>query len=554
MKPFFTNRYRHIKRYREIINILTKHGFGYLLELTGLRRALKIPWHKRSPQEQIGKPKRLRMVLEELGPTFIKLGQIISTRPDILPENYLNELEYLQDKVAPVGFAEIKHILESELDQPLHQIFSYISETPIASASIGQVHEAFFLNGEHVVIKVQRSGLKKVIETDLEILYDIAGFLESRTEWGKIYNLQSFVDEFARSIRDELDYLIEAKNAERFRDNFKDNNMVHFPKVYWEYTTEQVMALEYVSGIKITHLSAIDQIELNRQQIAERLANVFFKQILIDGFFHADPHPGNIAVKNDGIIIFMDFGMVGRLEGWIIEILGAFLLGVIRKDTETIAKILNGLAAGAKKPNQRHLKRDIHYLFDKYLHRPLKEIKIGAAFRDLMTMAWKYQLQLPQELALIARCLILLENLVERLAPENSLIELAKPFSSKLLLERLAPKNIGRVLLGYFLEIIDLAGNLPGKLNNILRLLADGEFKILLEHRNFEIFISKLTVIGNRLSFSLIIAATIIGSSLISLKTPESLFGHFPVAEAGFIAAVLMGLWLLIAIIKSGRI
>lgn len=323
MKLFFTKKYRHFQRYHEIVTILTKHGFGHLLELSGIHNALHLPWKKQHMKEApLGIARRLRMVLEELGPTFIKLGQILSTRPDFLPAIYISQLEMLQDQALPVELAEIKQTFEKELGQPFEKIFARFNPSPLASASIGQVHEALLFTGEHVVVKVQRIGLTKQIETDLEILYDVAGILEARTDWGKLYKIQSFIDEFARTIRDELDYITEAKNAERFRENFAQDPSVLFPKVYWEYTTERVLVLDYVTGIKITATAELEQAGINKPEAARKIANAFFKQLLLDGFFHADPHPGNIAIAENGVIVFMDFGMVGRLEGWIKEQLG----------------------------------------------------------------------------------------------------------------------------------------------------------------------------------------------------------------------------------------
>lgn len=556
MRPLFDRRYRHIQRYREIINILSRHGLGHLLELTGLRNAFRMPWRKKElPEPRISTAERLRMVLEELGPAFIKLGQILSTRRDLLPEIYLSQLELLQDRVAPVDFPEIQRTIEDELHNSLEGLFLRFNRAPLASASIGQVHEAFLSTGEHVVVKVQRTGVARVVQTDLEILDDVAGFLELRTEWGKAYQIRKFVQEFARALRDELDYLLEAKNAERFRENFRGDRTVYFPKVHWELTTSRILVLDFVSGIKITSKAGLEKAGINRREAAAGIAGAFFKQLFIDGFFHADPHPGNITISKNGIIIFMDFGMVGRLEGLVKERLGSMFIGIIRKDVASVIRAFQELGNEIPKGVEEHdLKRELYYLLDKYYHRSLNEIKLGSVFHDLSAISARYRIRIPQELALIVRTVILLEHLIEQLDPKSGLIELVKPFGPKLLLEKLAPRNLYRSLAGYLLDLANLTVNLPEKISNLLRMAVDGELKIILEHQNFESLISRLTVLGNRLSFSMIIAATIIGSSLIALKTPESIFGRFPIAEAGFVAAVLMGVWLLIAIIKSGRI
>jgi ubiquinone biosynthesis protein len=555
LKPFFSKHYRHIQRYQEIIRIISKHGFGYLLEFSGIRNITRLPWPKKQIREApLSIAERLRIMLAELGPTFIKLGQILSTRPDLLPAVYISQLELLQDQVLPIDFTEIKQTLEAELGRPFEKIFASFTLSPLASASIGQVHEAFLLSGERVAVKVQRENLCKAIETDLEIMCDVAGFLEIRTDWGKLYQLQSFVAEFARTIRDELDYICEANNAERFRENFKNDTGVLFPKVYWEYTSKRVLVLEYVTGIKITAISELEQNGICKSKAAAIIANAFFKQLLIDGFFHADPHPGNLAVAKNGTIIFMDFGMVGRLEGWLKERLIDILLGIIRKDINAILRALKDLSGGPLKDEQKDLKRELYHLFDKYYNRPLKEIEISSLFRELLKLSSRRRIRPPHELAIVIRCLILLDNIVTRLDPNTSLFELAKPFGPRLMMAKFAPQNINKALLEYLIDLAAMITRLPGKVTDLFQLVTDGELKVNIEHHHFELFISRLTILGNRLSFSLIIAATIIGSSLIALKTPESLFGRFPIAEIGFVAAVIMGVWLLISIIKSGRV
>jgi ubiquinone biosynthesis protein len=512
------------------------------------------PWKKTLFKDSpLGIAERLRMVLEELGPTFIKFGQILSTRPDLLSESYISQLSLLQDQAVPAPFAEIDRTLESELGTPPGQNFKIFSQIPIASASIGQVYEAYLMTGEHVIVKVQRVGLDRVIETDLEIMYDLGRFLEARTEWGRLYKVQHFIDEFARTIRDELDYINEAKNAERFRENFRGDSTVYFPKVYWEFTTRRVLVLEYVEGIKITDTAKLDAMGINKVEATRKIANAFFKQLLIDGFFHADPHPGNLMISPNQVILFMDFGMVGRVEGWLKEQLGAILLGAIRQDLHGIIRVLQEFGNNLTKIQQQALKRELYYLLDKYQNRPLKEIKLGAVFQDLLKLSFHYQIRIPQELALLGRCLILLENVVEQLDPKSSVIDLARPFGPKLLLEKLAPQNLIKLIANYLFDWFTVIGGIPGKMNHLLQIANDGELKIVLEHQNFENLLDRLTVLGNSLSISLIIAGTIIASALVALKTPLSFPAHFPIAETGFILALVMGLWLLFSIMKTKK-
>ncbi len=494
------------------------------------------------------------MVLEELGPTFIKLGQLLSIRPDLLPPNYLAEFEKLQEQVTPVNYDQIKRTIETELKQPVSAIFSEIAPEPVAAASIGQVHSARLLSGETVVVKVQRPGLQKIVETDLEILSDIARFLESRTEWGRFYNIAGLIDEFSRTIRDELDYTIEAGNADRFTKNFQADSTVRFPKVFWAYSTHQVLVLEEISGIKITDSDCFEELGTNKTTAAQNLVNAIFKQLLKDGFFHADPHPGNIVIAKDGTILFLDFGMVGRLNTWMQERLNFLMLNLVQENVSNIVDILMEVGDIKGNNNRKALRHEIFYLFDKYYHRPLNRIHIGIALRELLGLALKYRFKFPRELSLIARCIYLLESTVSKLTPDRNLLELSRPYGTKLLRDQLGWRYISKTGLTFIQDWLFFSLELPEHLKNLFRLTENGELKLILEHQNFDSFIAKMNLIGNRLSFSLIIAAIIVGSSLIAQQTKLALFGSFPIAEAGFIVAVLMGVWLLVSIIRSGKI
>lgn len=553
MKPLFTRRYRHIGRYREIVNVISKHGLGHLADYWGVNHG--IPWRKNdNDQQPLNMAQRLRMVLEELGPTFIKLGQILSTRPDILPPAYIDELEKLQDRVPPTSFEEIKATLNEELNLPIGSIFIRLDEKPMASASIGQVHEASLISGEHVVVKVQRAGVARVIETDLEIMTDMARMIEARTEWGRYYQITGMVEEFARSIREELDYTREGNNADRIRRNFIKDPTVNIPLIFWPYSTKKVLVMQYVEGIKITNEEELKFTGINRAVVARSLTNAVFKQILIDGFFHADPHPGNISVSQNDSIIFMDFGMVGRLDNWMQQRLGKMLLQIVRQDVDGIVKTLIELGNARRKVDKASLKRDINYLFDKYFDRPLGQVKIGHALRELLQMSYVYRIRVPVEMVLMIRCLILLEGTVERIDPQASIMDLAEPFGKRLLQEQFSPLRIAEAIFNYARDLSAISFELPKHMDNLIQTVEDGELKINLEHKNFNKFITRLNLVGNRISFSLVVASIIIGSSLIAQHSSHSILWRFPIAEAGFIIASLLGLWLLISIIRSGRI
>lgn len=555
MKPFFTNRYRHIGRYREIVNIISKHGLSQVLALLGIRTGLSLPWYRKEvDQPTVSTAQRLRIVFQELGPTFVKLGQILSTRPDLLPPAYITELERLQDRVPPVGFEQIKTTLEQETGLSLQEVFARFNEKPLASASIGQVHEAVLLSGEHVVVKVQRAGVERVIQTDLEIMYDVARILEAKTEWGRYYKVVEMVDEFSRAIREELDYTIEGRNCDRMKKNFGEDTTVYIPVIYWEHSSTRVLILEYVEGIKITNEKELDKKGADRPELARRITNAVFKQLLLDGFFHADLHPGNLAVGKGNTIIFIDFGMVGRIDDHMKEQLGMMLLYIVRKDADGIVRVLIDMGDAYGKIDKPKLRRDINYLFDKYYNRPLGEIKIGQALRELLQLSFVYRIRVPVELVLMIRCLVLLESVVERLDDRVSIVDLAEPFGKKLLREKMVPGQLAKTASSYLFEMSTITTDLPRRIDNLIRTVEDGELKIKLEHKNFRNFVTNFNLVGNRLSFSVIVASIIIGSSVIAQKNTQLLFGRVPIAETGFIVALAMGLWLIVSIIRSGRI
>ncbi len=551
-----TSRYKHILRYREIANVLTKHGFGFLLDQTGISGGLRIPWRKtvRRGHEKLTTARRIRLVLEELGPTFIKLGQLMSTRPDLFPPDVIMELEHLQDQVQPVSFEEIKTIIEEELGASVAEVFAGIETAPLATASIGQVHRGRLAAGEEVVIKVQRQSVDRLIETDLEIMFDIARLLEWRTSWGRFYKLGEMVEEFARAIRQEVDYTYEARNAERFRENFAGENEVVSPEVFWPFTTRRVLVLEYVEGIKITALEELRAAGYNLSNVAKKVANAVFKQILVDGFFHGDPHPGNIAVLPEEKIFFMDFGMVGRLDDYLKDQFAAMLLHIVRRDLDGIVRVLLEIGKAHGKVNKQNLRKDINYLFSKYYDRPLKEIRIGEALRELLGMSYVYRIRIPAEVVLLTRTLLLLEGTIEKLSPGVSIVDLAEPFGKKLLYEKMAPGRVAKKIIDYGLDIITISRDLPRRADNLLHTMEAGELSFRIELKNFVQFVNRLNIVSNRLSFSIIIAAIIIGSSLIAQQSGSFLFRRYPVAEIGFVIAVLLGMWLLISIIRSGRI
>lgn len=544
----------HIARYREIGNVLIKHGFGFLFDRFSLRRIMGEWkwWGWESQVEGSGSPQRLRYALEELGPTFIKLGQLLSIRPDLLGPEYIIELGKLQNGVPPITFEEVQEVCtQNRLD--IEQDFSFVNPIPLAAASIAQVHEAVLKSGEKVILKVQRPGIEKIIETDLLILGDMGRLLEKRTSWGKLYKLSEIVDELSAAIRKELNFEQEARNADLFYNNYKNDRHVLIPKVYWEYSSRQVLTLEFVEGIKISDFAELKKANFKTAEIAENLLAALFTQIYERGFFHADPHPGNIAVGASGQIIFYDFGQVGVLDELLKEHCIDLLLGMIKYDVDGVTRALMAIGISSGYVNREELRRDIAKLEQKYFGLPLAQIKLGVAMAELLELSTRYQVRIPANLSLVVKMLMTIESIISQLDPQISLVDIAEPYGRRVLLKRYSPDHIWRGLQGMALDYWRIIRNLPVSVEKIVSLVSEGEFKIKTEDVNLNKMTAKFDVMSNRLSLAIIVASIIIGTALIAEKMHSSIMTRVPVVELGFVVAVILGLLLAFSIIRSGK-
>ncbi|MCR4430044.1 MAG: AarF/ABC1/UbiB kinase family protein [Tepidanaerobacteraceae bacterium] len=549
----FYTRYRNIRRVREIANVLIKNGFGLVMDKIGLFEYF--PLKKRKTSAHFHKDPvavRVRHVLEELGPTFIKLGQMLSTRKDIVPGDILIELEKLQDEVKPFSTDEARSIVSEELANPIGEIFDAFSEEPIASASIGQVYRARLVTGEDVIVKVKRPHIEEMVAEDLDIILDLATILEQRFEWARMYGLVELVEEFSNSLMKEMDFSREGRNAERLRKCFEGSKEVYIPQIFWKYTTSRVLTQEYISGIKVTDIEALIRAKINSEKVAGNLASCYIKQIVRFGFFHADPHPGNIIVLNDGKIGLLDFGMVGTLREELKKLGVRLMIAVIDKDSENICKVLLEMGIARKMVNREELKSDIEHLMSRYYDVPFKEISVGDVMTQMLEMARKYQIKVPSELALLAKTLITLEGILAMLAPNMSIVEIAEPYVKEAIRRNYSIKGLTAELYNSLNKIRDYGFGLPRHSLKVLEMIERGEIQLTLKHEKLDRLISRLDIISNRLAFSIIVASLIMGSSLMADQS-RRLFLKMPVAELGFVIAGFMGFWLLISIMKSGR-
>lgn len=558
------NRYTHIKRYRQIILVFAKHGFDMLIDKLGIFDYLNIKKRfgrvdaDNDAKFSIGE--RLRLSLEELGPTFVKLGQIISTRPDILPSEVISELEKLQDAVPPFSFADVKSLIESEFDDKLENIFKEFNETPLAAASIAQVHLARLYSGKKVVVKVQRPGIERNIDLDLKILEDLAHFIDSHTKYGRLYDFPKMVQEFKDKLKNELDFRIEGENAETFKENFSKDEGVKVPDIIWTHTTRRVLTMEHIDGIRLNNFTALDNAGLNRKIIAKNLAKSIFNQILRDGFFHGDPHPGNIMILPDNTIVFLDLGMVGKLnEERKIQFL-KILMGVVFKNSRLITQAIIGLDVMAHRINIKKLEREIDILRDKYLSIPLNEIKVGEVFNEIFNLAFSYNIKIPGEFTMLAKSLVTLEGLVEKLDPELSVLEVAEPIARKLMYKTFSPEKLGKELLGGVMDYGNLIMEFPSFMLNFLRKMEDDEFTMQFKLKDIERVEKRMDRIFNRISFSIvllavsiIIAGIIVGSGMSAHTGSEIYVLNITVLKIGLVIAGIMIVGLVLSVFRSNR-
>jgi ubiquinone biosynthesis protein len=552
--------YRHLNRYRHILTVLFKYGFGDLVDVLKIEQYLEIGLQmisrkRREQVERLTRSERVRMALEELGPTFIKLGQVLSTRPDLIPVEFVAELSKLQDHVPPFPYAEVVQIIESELGAPPGDIFQHFGETPLAAASIGQVHRARLKDGEEVVVKVQRPGIRKTIEVDLEIMLHLASLMERHLEEFQVNRPVRIVEEFARILEKEIDYTIEASHIERFARQFIDDATVYVPKVFRETTTERVLTMEYIDGVKASEIDRIDEEGLDRKIITARGADLILKQVFDHGFFHADPHPGNIFVLPGNVLCYLDFGMMGWIDRQTREDFADLVHSVTRRDESRAMQALLTLTQYNEEPDTRLLARDLSDFMGQHLYKPLKDLQMEKLLHQLMELISRHRLQIPPDLFLMMKALAIVEGVGLTLDPDFEMINQAAPFIQRVKMEQFHPKRVASDILTSGTELVRLIQEIPGELRELLRQMKRGKVKMEFEHRGLEPMLATHDRTSNRIAFSIVIAALIVGSALIVLsKTPPFLFGIPVIGIIGFVTAGVMGVWLLIAILRKGRL
>lgn len=551
--------YRHIQRYRQILTVLFKYGFGDVVDTLKIEQYLEIGLNmvsrkRRERIETLTRAERLRMVVEELGPTFVKMGQILSTRPDLLPPEFLHELQKLQDHVHPFSFEQAKDIVETELGRPLSQAYQSFDENPLASASIGQVHRARLITGEDVVVKIQRPGIQKIIDIDLEIILHIATLMEKHLEGWNTQRPTKIVEEFARTLEKELDYGMEAAHTEHFAMQFSQDATIYVPKIYHEATTRRVLTMERIEGIKISDVHRLEEEGLDRRIIARSGFDLIMKQVFTYGFFHADPHPGNVFVLPQNVICYLDFGMMGRIDTRTRDHFAELLMSIVQRNETKVTNALITITSHEEEPDRHLLERAVGEFIDRHFYRSLKEVELGILLHQLFEVVAKFRLRIPPDLFLMIKALSTVEGIGRKLDPDLDIFTQAEPFMRQVQIDRLNPEKIAADIFNAGTDLVHLLKEIPKDFENILKQFKEGKVKIGFEHRGLKPILYTLDRISNRIAFAIVLASLVIGSSLIVLSGIPPTWHEIPVIGLiGFIISGFMGFWLLLSTLKNGK-
>ncbi len=548
--------FRHLKRYREIIYILVKNGLGDLVGRTkvislGFLRGKKSKDKlKRVRVKQLTIFERIRMAMEDLGPTFVKLGQILSNRPDILPLAFIIELEKLQKDVAPFPFDQANKILEEELKDKKNEFFLEIDPIPLASGSIAQVHKATLRTGEKVVVKIQRPGISKIIETDIEIMQFLAKLAQRKFPEFKTIDLLSIINEFKNTIKKEIDFNFEVSHIERFQNNFYNDSDIYVPKLYKNLCSKTLMVMEYIDGYTINELLAEKNHKINPITIAKKGANLILKQVFTFGFFHADPHPGNILILTDSRICFLDYGMTGSLPVKHREFLADIILGFVSRDSARIVRTLKKFSQADETIDMNNLELQVSELVDEFTFIPLNRIDSTQVLNKIISLLVEFKLNLPPAVFLLAKSLIIIEGVARKLDPEFNISEYVQPFAKDLLNEKIDPIKL---IKKNYPKAIDLIHNLvefPGIAFEISELIRDGKIKIGIEHKGLSPMIENNRKNSNTIALAIISASIFLTSGIIIAAKIPPFWNNLSIAGlAGFSLSGLISL----IIIYKGR-
>jgi len=537
---------RRIGRLSEIGRVATRHGFGYLID----RR------RSNDSTQLVDRGRRLREMLDELGPTFVKFGQLLSTRPDVIPADIVQELRGLQDDVSPIGFDDVRRVVESELGLTVEQAFLEFDERPIAAASIGQVHRAVLPNQEDVVVKVQRPEAPRQIESDLQLLRSAARVVRERVRALDFIDADALVDEFGRSIRQELDYGNEARNAETVRRNFGDSDDIAVPKVIWRYSSSRVLTLEYLRGTQFRDLDLETRSSEERRELAYRMTDAWMTMIFRHGFFHGDPHPANILLLDDGRIGLVDFGLAGRLTDEDMTRLTRLFIDAATENVDALPRRLAELGLRYPKEREDELRGAIEELYYRYYGARLSDIDPIEVMREGLDLIYSLNLRLPSRFVTLDKTIATLGAVGVELYPQFNVFEVAKPYARALLAERFSPRRVSLRVQHEARELAGVARELPYQLRDVLEETRKGRLEVQLRNPGLDDLAYHLDHSINRLAVALIVLGGLVGSSIVGVLAREGphVLGLHLFSFIGFLLSSVFGLWLVWGIARSGRL
>lgn len=551
----FIKEVRDIKRFNQILAVLFEEGFDFLLSTIKLKHHVPITKRIKSKIRNNGRDNpevMLRRTFERLGPTFTKFGQLLSVRPDLIPRTYAKELEKLQDSVPPFPFSDVKNIIEKEFGKSIEHVFSHLEKKPIASASISQVHSAILKTGQKVAVKVQRPNVKRIMETDIEIMLYFAKALENHVEKLRDFKPVKIVNEFREWTEKELDFRLEARNAKRFYENFKDSKTVCIPKVYDDLTTEKVLTLEFVEGVELHNIKEIKRRKINFNEVIKNGFDAIMTQVFVYGIFHADPHPGNIIIKANNSVAFVDFGIVGYFDEKLKNKCIDLLYGIVEQDEELIMETLLSMGMESDDIDYEQIKSDISFIIEPLKSAAIKEIKVSRVLEEILDIAMRRKLSMPASLVLFGKTIITLEGVALEYDPEFKLVETAKPFIEKLIAKRSNPIYMWKNFMHTADKYRKFAENFPEKAERALDKIERGTIKIDVADTDIKALSLEIDRSSNRVAYGLLIAALLITSAILfQVEKGPTILGVPFLSFFSFFFASILAFILFISIIKE---
>ena len=539
------------ERYRRIVSVMVDEGFGTILDQLGL----KAPWlstlrgsQPHGPDANLTPERRLRRTMERLGPTFAKIGQMLSVRPDLIPASYAEELSKLQDEMAPFPFEQVRAEIQSTLGAPLSELFSEFDEVPTAAASIGQVHMAVLPDGTAVAVKVQRPDIHDVIDADLDILRTQARRIQGRTDVGRRYDMVGLVDEFARVIHEECDYVHEGENAARLSRMFADDQTVFFPRIFWDYSSSTVLTMERIEGVPFSRLDELDRRGVDREEAARRGIVCYYEQIFMHGFYHADPHPGNLFALPDGRVAFADFGRCGALSEHGRTLVADLLVAIIDQDSEGAVDVLLEVSGGVADVDVVGLQNDVSTLLTKYYDLQLHEVDSKELVVEVMSLIGKRGLTMQSEFALLLTTLATLQALGTAVDPFFHFVESVQPFARRLVEEQMKPQAIAAGFVTTIRRSMKAMQTLPDSISKALRRVGDGDLRMTVRPAGFDPLMARVEQMVDRLAFALVVSAFVMGFAVLLTRATLPLWMEL-LADFALICAAGVGIWFFLSIV-----